>query len=30
MTRRLYQEFARFVQRKDQGTPVYEAESVRI
>ncbi|HUI85997.1 MAG TPA: branched-chain-amino-acid transaminase [Nitrososphaerales archaeon] len=30
MTRRLYQEFARFVQRKDQGTPIYEAESVRI
>jgi branched-chain amino acid aminotransferase len=30
MTRRLYQELARFVQRKDQGTPIYEAESVKI
>lgn len=30
ITRRLYQEFARFVQRKDQGTPIYEAESVRL
>lgn len=30
MTRRLYQEFTRLVQRREQGTPVYEAESVRL
>ena len=30
MTRRLYQEFTRLVQRKEQGTPIYEAESVRL
>lgn len=30
MTRRLYQEFTRLVQRKDQGTPIYEAESVGV
>lgn len=30
ITRRLYQEFTLLVQRKDQGTPVYEAESVGL
>jgi branched-chain amino acid aminotransferase len=30
MTRRLYQEFTRLVQRRDQGTPIYEPESVGV
>lgn len=30
ITRRLFQELTRFVQRKDQGTPIYEAESVKV
>jgi branched-chain amino acid aminotransferase len=30
MTKKLYQEFSRVVQRAEEGTPVYEAESVSI
>jgi branched-chain amino acid aminotransferase len=30
ITRRLYQEFSRIVQRPEEGTPVYEAESVKV
>lgn len=30
VTRRLYQEFSRIVQRPEEGTPVYEAESVKV
>jgi branched-chain amino acid aminotransferase len=30
LTKRLYQEFSRVVQRPEEGTPVYEAESVSV
>lgn len=30
VTKRLYQEFSRIVQRAEEGTPVYEAESVTV
>lgn len=30
VTRKLFQEFTRLVQRREEGTPIYEAESVRI